>query len=161
MQQLCQTLHGPRRGRPYSQGQCMSTQLTKTALHFRFLDPLHSSRPISVRLHRHDDTFRSARGHGACCTFGSAVHLQTHGDDLCLHLANRREDIGMQRVGYAVSGVGCDDDFGQFISTICGVLISLPRIDDCLLLRYTAPESFPCLHASPEPPNSVSILSIS
>lgn len=85
--------------------------------HFRFRDTFGRPSPVTVRLHSHDDGLCAA-GRGTPCPSGIVVYLEYHRDDLCLHLAHCREDIGVQRVRDAIPIECRNDDLLQIRSAI-------------------------------------------
>ena len=86
--------------------------------HFRLGDALDIPRPISVRLDSHDDRLGTTGRHRAS-PIGVTVHLQAHGDNLGLHLANRREDVRVKRIRDSVAFERGNDHLGKIITPVC------------------------------------------
>ena len=87
-------------------------------IHFWFRDAFGSSRPVSMRLHRHNDGFCTARGCRSR-TVRVIVHSQAHRHNFSLHLADRREGVGMKRVCHTIPLERRDNNRLHVVAAIC------------------------------------------
>lgn len=86
--------------------------------HLGFGDAFHVPGPIAVGLDRHDNGLGATASHCSCAE-RVAVHAKTHCNDLRLHLAHRRERVGMQRIRDTEAREGVHNDRLEIISSIC------------------------------------------
>lgn len=86
-------------------------------VHFWLSDPFDSLRPIPVSLDSHDDRFRATRSHRSG-TIGIIEESKAHCHDLCLHLANSWEYVGVNRIRHTISLVRSHDDLLHVVTAI-------------------------------------------
>ena len=123
--------------------------------HLRLCDTLDVPRPISVRLDSHDDRLGATGSHCAS-TIRIVIHPQTHGYDLGLHLANRREDVRVEWIRDSVAFKRGNDHLGEIITPVCPPNESHTTNNDAGEMygkRYLIifPASNPCADRAPCP----------
>ena len=85
--------------------------------HLRLCYALHSARPVSVSLNRHDDGLCAPGCHRPCAVW-VVIQVQTHGNDFSLHLAHSGEDIGVEGVCDTVALESGDNNFFEFVTAV-------------------------------------------
>ena len=96
---------------------CHQTENEKRS-HFRLSDALDVPHRISVHLDGHDNRLGTTRRHRAS-TIEIIIHPQAHEHDLGLHLADRREDVQVQRIQGGVAFERGNDHLGEIITHVC------------------------------------------